>query len=61
MKDERTRADVPSEPGPEPDYRHLPPRVTPDQMVETQAVDHPDSAVHSDTDTEWMIRTSGAG
>jgi hypothetical protein len=52
-----------SDPAPHsaPDFTRLPPRIMPEQMVETQAVTHPESAVFSGTETEWQIRTSGGG
>ena len=49
MDAERTDTDVAAE------------RIKPEQMVETQAVDPPNPAVHAGTETEWQIRTGGAG
>ena len=57
MQDEHTEP----EPGAASAFKHLPPRVMPEEMVETKAVVQPDSAVHSDTETEWMIRMGGGG
>ncbi|HEX8343573.1 MAG TPA: hypothetical protein VF657_02345 [Actinoplanes sp.] len=57
MDAERTDADVAAE----PDFKRLPSRIKPEQMVETQAVDPPNPAVHAGTETEWQIRTGGAG
>jgi hypothetical protein len=38
------------------DFRRLPPRVTPEQMVPTQAVEHPRQDPREGTDDEWRIR-----
>lgn len=49
------------EPRPEPDYRHLPPRITPDEMVPTQPLVRMYEDAPAGTDTERAIRTGGAG
>ncbi len=49
------------ETAPEPDYRHLPPRITPEQMVPVQPVARTyDEVPGAGTDTEREIRTGGA-
>ena len=45
---------------PERDYRHLPPRVTPDEMVEVQPLVQAVQRAEAGNDTEWEIR-KGAG
>lgn len=59
MNDEHTNTDT--ELGVDPAFKRLPPRIMPEQMVETQAVTRPDHSVHSDTETEWQIRMGGGG
>ena len=49
------------EPDPEAAFKRLPPRIMPEEMVETQAVTHADSPVHSGTETEWALRVGGGG
>jgi hypothetical protein len=51
----------PAEPPPEPDYRHLPPRITPDEMVPVQPVVRTYAEPQAGTDTEWQLRMGGAG
>ena len=46
---------------PEPSFRHLPPRVTPAEMVASQAVSAPDTSVPAELGDDWMIRAGGAG
>jgi hypothetical protein len=43
------------------DFRHLPPRVTPEEMVEVKPVVHAVAEPVIDNQTEWMIRHGGAG
>jgi hypothetical protein len=61
MDDEGTDGRAGTEPGPDPAFKRLPPRMMPEQMVETKAVDRPDPAVHAGTETKVQIRTAGAG
>ncbi len=51
-------AELPEEP--RPDYRHLPPRVTPEEMVAVQPVARTYQDPPAGTDTEREIRTGGA-
>jgi hypothetical protein len=46
------------EPPPEPDYRHLPPRITPDEMVETKPVLRLYEDWPAGTEDERALRTS---
>ena len=48
------------DPPPQPDYRHLPPRITPEQMVPTQPVARTYEDVPGETDGERQLRTGGA-
>ena len=44
------------------DFRRLPPRVTPEEMVPLQPVVHVLHDVREGSDdTEWRVRTGGAG
>lgn len=42
-------------------FTWLPPRITPEQMIEVQPVVHAVSVLHPGTETEWLIRTGGGG
>jgi hypothetical protein len=44
------------EPVPEPDYRRLPPRITADEMIETQPLVQAVQRAEAGNDTEWEIR-----
>jgi hypothetical protein len=50
---------------PEPaasEFRHLPPRVTPDEMIEMQPLVPPaESRPVGSDDSEWHLRAGGAG
>ncbi len=52
-------SDLPETP-PEPDYRHLPPRIAPEEMVPTQPVARMYEDPPAGTETERQIRTGGA-
>ena len=41
---------------PERDYRHLPPRITPDEMVEVQPLVRAVQRAEVGNETEWEIR-----
>jgi hypothetical protein len=43
------------------DYRHLPPRVTPDEMIPVQPVARPVQDPTAGDDDQWRIRLGGAG
>lgn len=43
------------------DFRQLPPRVTPEEMVPVQPVARPVQDPQVGTDDEWRIRMGGAG
>ncbi len=42
------------------DFRRLPPRVTPEQMIPLQAVPHPRQDPREGSDNEWHIRMGWA-
>jgi hypothetical protein len=42
------------------DYRHLPPRITPEEMIPLQAVVRAREDVPQGTEDEWRIRMGGA-
>jgi hypothetical protein len=46
-----------AEQDPAAQYRHLPPRVTPDEMITTQAVSSPDTSELAGTEDERAIRS----
>lgn len=46
---------------PEPDYRHLPPRITPEEMVPTQPLVRTYADPPAGTEDERQLRTGGAG
>jgi hypothetical protein len=46
---------------PQTDFRHLPPRVTPEQMRTSQAASAPDTSLPDVLGDEWRIRAGGAG
>jgi len=47
---------------PAAEFRQLPPRVTPEEMVEIQALVPPaDAQPVGTTETEWRLRAGGAG
>ena len=48
-------------PAMESPFKHLPPRITPEQMVEVQPIVHTDNVVHHGAETEWLIRAGGGG
>ena len=60
-----TMSEEQSEPEPEPaasEFRHLPPRVAPDEMIEMQALVPPaESRPVGSDDSEWQLRAGGAG
>jgi hypothetical protein len=43
------------------DFRRLPPRITPEEMVPVQPVAHPVHDPQVGTADEWRIRMGGAG
>jgi hypothetical protein len=43
------------------DYRKLPPRITPEEMVPVQPIVQANQVVQAGTDDEWQIRMGGAG
>ena len=43
---------------PEPDYRHLPPRITPEEMVPTQPVARAYDGPTDGTETDRQLRTA---
>jgi hypothetical protein len=45
-----------AEPDPVAQFRHLPPRITPDEMITTQAVSSPDTSELAGTEDERAIR-----
>jgi hypothetical protein len=52
--------DAPETP-PEPDYRHLPPRITPEEMVPTQPLVRTYEDWPAGSEDERQLRTGGAG
>ena len=56
----RMEPDVPQT-EPQPDYRRLPPRITPDEMVPTQPVARTYGDVPAGTEDERQLRTGGGG
>jgi hypothetical protein len=53
------KADTPKRP--DVDFRQLPPRVTPEQMVTSQVASAPDTSLPDVLGDEWRIRAGGAG
>lgn len=47
------------EPQPGSEYRRLPPRITPDEMVPVQPLVRVDSEADVGTYTEWQLRAGG--
>ena len=43
------------------DFRKLPPRVTPEEMVPVQPIVQADQEVQVGTNDEWQIRMGGGG
>jgi hypothetical protein len=42
-------------------FRHLPPRITQDEMKPVQPVVHAVERPALDSETEWLLRAGGAG
>jgi hypothetical protein len=57
MSDEEAGREPEPEPGSE--YRRLPPRITPDEMVPVQPLVRVDSEADVGTYTEWQLRAGG--
>jgi hypothetical protein len=48
-------------PEPEAPFKHLPPRITPEQMIEVQPIVHADTPVHAGAQVAWLIHATGGG
>jgi hypothetical protein len=59
MTDELTGGEPEEDPVSE--FRRLPPRITPEEMVPTQPLVRVDSEADVGTDTEWQMRAGGLG
>jgi hypothetical protein len=53
--------DKPKDTDPRAKFRRLPPRVTQDEMVPVQPVVHAVDNAAVGSETEWNLRTGGAG
>ena len=59
MSDEEIGPEPEPEPEPGSEYRRLPPRITPAEMVPMQPLVRADSEADVGTYTEWQLRAGG--